>query len=331
MRSDFERIVQETGAVPLTWDCSRATFPFVNLGDALGPVIVAAMAGLPVRHVGFKSRDTRLCSIGTIVHKMRDGTVHVWGTGVDARRNAMTPGPAEFEVPPETAFVVHAVRGPHSRDTFRRAGVEAPAIYGDPAWFLPRLMPATVEKTHELGVVLHVSELIERHPNSGPLPEFRRYAVPADQSGAVRIIATYHDPTLAALKSKLNEILACKRIVSTSFHGMMLADAYGIPCAKFSLMRGGGRLIDAFDEREQLDHRFADFYAGSGRRKVPAFCQDRGEPTDWAAVADFIDRSWQPIDNDFAALRDAFPLPLAVDPASHDWTGAVSGLDAFTL
>ena len=161
MDNDFERIVREERAVPLTWDCSRESFPFVNLGDALGPVIVAAMAGMPVRHVPFKSREIRLCSIGTIVHKMRSDIVLLWGTGVDARRNAMTPDASDFCVPPETKFVVHAVRGPHSRAALARAGVDAPAIYGDPAWLLPRLMPAIVEKRHELGVVLHVSELTE--------------------------------------------------------------------------------------------------------------------------------------------------------------------------
>lgn len=329
MRDDFEWMVQQGGAVPLTWDCSRESFPFVNFGDALGPIVVAALAGMPVRHVPFKSRETRLCSIGTIVHKMRSGIVRLWGTGVDARRSAMTSDPADFCVPPETEFVVHAVRGPHSRAALARAGVDAPAIYGDPAWFLPRLMPVTVKTRNELGVVLHVSELTERHPSAGPRPEYLRYSVPDDEN--VTIISTYHDPTLTALQSKLDEILACKRIVSTSFHGMMLADAYRIPCAMFSLHRGGGRMLDAFDDRTLLDHRFADFYAGSGRRKVPAYRQDRGTPTDWQDVIRFIDRCWEPIDNEFADLLGAFPLPLAVDPASRDWSVAVRRLDTFTL
>lgn len=331
MDHDFQQTVRQTGAVPVTWDCSRANFPFVNLGDALGPIVVAILAGLPVRNVPFKSREMRLCAIGTIVHKMRNGTVHIWGTGVDARRNAMTPGPADFSVPPETEFVVHAVRGPFSRAAFRSAGVEVPPIYGDAAWFLPRIIPPHVEKTSELGVVLHVSELVERHPLSGPLPEFRRYHVPASLAASVKIIVTYHDPTLEALRSKLNEILACKRIVSTSFHGMMLADAYRIPCAFFSLQRGGGTMLDAFTDRERMDHRFADFYAGSGRSKVPTYCQDRGTPTDWEDVIVFIDRCWEPIDNEFADLLGAFPLPLAVDPASPDWSASVRRLDAFTL
>lgn len=323
--------MRQTGAVPVTWDCSRSNFPFVNLGDALGPVIVAVLSGMPVRHVPFKSRDTRLCSIGTIVHKMRSGTVHVWGTGVDARRNAMTPEPADFCVPPETEFAVHAVRGPHSREAFGRAGVKAPSIYGDPAWFLPRLMPAPCEKKFELGVVLHVSELVERHPLSGPPPEFRRYHVPDELAASVKVIATYHDPTLPALRSKLNEILACKRIVSTSFHGMMLADTYGIPCAFFSLQRGGGAMFDAFDDRDRLDHRFADFYAGSGRRKVPTYGQDRGTPTDWADVMSFIDRTWHPVDNRFDDLLHAFPLPLAVDAKSGGWSQHLEALETFTL
>jgi hypothetical protein len=328
---DFQQAVGQTGAVPVTWDCSRANFPFANLGDALGPIVVSVLAGLPVQHVPFKSRETRLCSIGTIVHKMRSGPVHVWGTGVDARRNAMTPEPADFCVPPETEFVVHAVRGPYSRATFERASVEAPPVYGDPAWFLPRMIPPPGDKKYELGVVLHVSELMERHPLSSPRPEFRRYHVPPLLAESVKIIGTYHDPTLTALRCKLNEILACKRIVSTSFHGMMLADAYRIPCAFFSLQRGGGTMLDAFDDRERLDHRFADFYAGSGRRKVPAYCQDRGTPTDWDDVISFIDRCWEPVDNDFADLLGAFPLPLAVDPARMDWNGSLSALETFTL
>ncbi len=68
-----------------------------------------------------------------------------------------------------------------------------------------------------------------------------------------------------------------------------------------------------------LNHRFADFYGGSSRKHVPAYRQRKGKSTDWMDVLRFIDSAWTPMEDKFLDLLEAFPLPLAVDPARDRW------------
>ncbi|MCC8163606.1 MAG: polysaccharide pyruvyl transferase family protein [Lachnospiraceae bacterium] len=103
---------------------------------------------------------------------------------------------------------VRAVRGPETRRVLCRLGYDCPEIYGDPACLLPLFYhPANREKKHAVSVILHHSV------KDAVLPE-----------GIHRISMCTTD-----YKSVINEIVSSEVIISGSLHGIILAEAYGIP------------------------------------------------------------------------------------------------------
>ncbi|MCS0494510.1 polysaccharide pyruvyl transferase family protein [Ancylobacter sp. MQZ15Z-1] len=316
LRMNAERI-----SIPLSWAATTRESPYANLGDTLSALIVAGMAGVPVRRAGFDQAIERMVAVGTIGHNQRNGILHFWGTGVDAERNPVDPLVRGYVRPADTAFHIHALRGPNSARTLRAAGIEVPDVFGDPVWMLPRFWPMKdVEKTHDLGVILHITELEDRTPEAGVKPTLRRYVVPDAFKDRIRLINTHCDPTADAMRRKVEEIVSCRAIVSTSLHGLVISETYGIPCAWFATYGDGeGRMLDLGNAQHQIDHRMRDFYSGVGRSTLSSFCLDRSKPTDWDQVLSWVHGTWRPLTYDDQPLIRAFPMPLAVSPDEMTW------------
>lgn len=310
------------GDIPLSWARASDEVPYANLGDALSALIVGAISGRAVRHADFDDEGERMVGIGTIVQDQRAGRLHLWGSGMDGRVDPLNPSAERYARPPGVEIVAHAVRGPRTADVLRRTGAIVPPIFGDPAWLLPKILPRRrfPSPTHELGVITHISELAALTPDAPPRPEFRRYGVPGDLAGAVRIINTLIAPTLEALVAKVGEILSCRRILSSSFHGLVIPLAYGMPSLTFGFPGTGFKPADASDA-ELIDHRFSDFFQGIGMRRAPVIFSSRAEPTaDWRALLPIIDRehvapAWSGRD-----LFDAFPARKAVRFDDDAWS-----------
>lgn len=316
LRMNADRI-----SIPLSWAATTRESPHANLGDTLSALIVAGMAGVPVRRAGFDQPIERMVGVGTIGHNQRNGVLHFWGTGVDAERNPVDPLVHGYVRPANTEFNIHALRGPNSARTLRAAGIEVPDIFGDPVWMLPRFWPMRdVEKTHDLGVILHITELDGRELDSQVKASLIRYAVPDAFKDRIRLINTHCPPTPEGMKAKVAEIVSCRAVVSTSLHGLVIAETYGIPCAWFATYGDGeGRMLDLGNHEHQIDHRMRDFYSGAGRTTLSSYCLDRSKPTDWNAVLSWVYGKWRPLTYDDRPLIRAFPMPLAVSPDDSSW------------
>lgn len=312
-------LFDDVSTIPLVWVASTDQHPDCNLGDALSAVLVAVLSGKPVRRAAFDRPEERLAAVGTIGQNFRSGVIHFWGTGLDAARHPVHGANAPYGLAPDTQIHAHAVRGPFTGAALAAAGVVDPKIYGDPVLLLPKIIPNEAGKTRELGVILHISELDEPTSKGRVKSVFERYAIPPGLRDDVILINTYTPPMFTALKAKVREIQSCRRILSTSLHGALLAEIYGVPCAWFATYKGGLVDLPTADPAARIDHRFRDFYAGVGVAGVRAFAQDRGAPTDWRAAMDAIDRSWKPLSYDGRALFDAFPLAKAVAYDDELW------------
>src|SRR4051794_32177896 len=305
----LQRAVDEHGAVPLSWAATTATVPDANLGDALSPIIVSVMSGRGVQHRHFDDHGERMVAVGTIGHAQRNGIVHYWGTVVDDRAGAS----GRYVRPRDTDIRIHALRGPYSAQILAREGERPPEIFGDPVWFLPKLLSArNAEPKYELGVVVHISELVEKSAIASVKPELHRYEIPPSLQSSIRIINTYASPTPQALFGKIDEILSCRRIASTSFHGLVIAETFGIPCVWFAPGSQGGSVATVDDLTVRMDARVRDFYAGAGQRRLPIFGVPRTAKARWRKLIRWIDTSWSPLQYDPAPFFAAFPLRKAV-------------------
>ncbi|WP_297085381.1 polysaccharide pyruvyl transferase family protein [Thermoleptolyngbya sp. C42_A2020_037] len=323
--------LQANAPVPLCWAATTLRQPYANLGDALSPVIVSALSGLPIVHQRFDSASERLASVGTIGHGLKNGSVHLWGTGIDGKRHPYHRHLTYYERPENTEFTIHALRGPFSARVFEKQGIPVTDAYGDPVMLLPKIMSPATEKTHELGIVVHISELRELKDGAAVRNDLGRYYIPEDLRDAVKIITTLTDANLTALEDRVREMTACKRILSTSLHGLVIAETYGIPCAYFRPFGRGPLQVDLMDEQVFLDHRVRDYYAGMGLKTLQIFCRERKRPTNWERAITAIDRIWQPVEWSPQRLLEAFPLPLAVNPMEVETLGDRALLERIRL
>lgn len=204
-----------------------------NVGDLLTPHILAAL-GLRVRHA--PQKQAQLLAIGSIARFARPGQ-YVWGSGVMFATDR-----------PTTAARYLAVRGPLTRDAVLRFGGECPEVYGDPALVLPTFHNTPVEQVHELGVVPHyIDSAATRDASALGLPVI--WPLDADPLAVV------------------DRIRACRAVVSSSLHGVIIAHAYGIPAAWLvctdGSLHGNPRTMDGDGTK------FRDYAASVGVELVP--------------------------------------------------------------
>ena len=159
-----------------------------------------------------------------------------------------------------------------------------------------------------------------RTPESRVKESLRRYAIPEAFRDRIRLINTHCPPTVEGMRRKVAEIISCRAIVSTSLHGLVISETYGIPCSWFATYGSGEvRMLDLTDPQQQIDHRMRDFYLGAGRSTLSSYCLDRSQLTNWGAVLDWVHNSWRPLIYDDRRLIRAFPVPLAVSPDDPVW------------
>lgn len=305
--------VRENGTVPLSWAGSTMAMDYLNIGDALSAVMVALLAGRDIDRVPTKSHALRMGCVGTIGHGFSGGEVWFWGTGSSAWANPTAPEAERipFSVKNEPGFRVTATRGPYSEALLTGQPEGTVGVYGDPVWLLPRFYNPPVEKKWKLGVIVHLSELSDRAYEAHVKPDLIRYRIPAHLADDIHIINTVTPIGMTPMKERIDEIRACERIVSTSLHGMVFAESYGIPCLHFPPGGGAPGLAHRSLEGEcNVDPRVFDLYRGLGLKSLPVYTQSHHAETDWEALMAAIDATWTEKAFDAEALIGAFPVDL---------------------
>ena len=181
------------GRLPLMWCRGR------NWGDALSPVLAGLLSDKRVVHLEGLHFD-RYLAIGSILGSANE-RAEVWGSGF-IREN-------ETVIAPPRA--VHAVRGPLSRMLLLEQGVECPEIYGDPALLLPRFYSPKVAKRYAVGVIPHYAD--KGHPWLKTLERDPQVLTIDIEAGIFEFV---------------REVLSCDVVLSSSLHGLICADAYGV-------------------------------------------------------------------------------------------------------
>lgn len=236
-----------------------------NLGDAVSPLVVSQLSGRRVVHTR-RGASGKLVAIGSILDHAQDGDV-VWGSGLITAETR----------PPGTRLLVTAVRGPRTAKILRDAGIDCPAVYGDPGCLLPRLrpMPANRSPRYALGVIPHYADQ----------EQFSR------QDSSVRLL----DIT-CGLDDFLTDLWDCERVVSSSLHGIIFAESYGIPAHWLEISAG----VRAKWTDNRAAFKFADYYEGT----------ERDCPAPLTRDAIFSEPTWRPLPSGYPErIAAAFPLP----------------------
>lgn len=165
-----------------------------NFGDALTPLLIERFCHLP--SVWTPPQEAELIISGSILEHMPPD----W-EGVIAGAGKMHI----FSDLDLSKANVLAVRGPLSASSF-----SASFVVGDPGLLADELVP-NQDKIYDLGIVPHWTDKTLEHN-----PLFTKYSP--------KIIRVDDDPIKV-----ITEIAQCKKIVSSSLHGVILADAFGIP------------------------------------------------------------------------------------------------------
>jgi len=243
-----------------------------NWGDALNPLLVRALTGRMPIHASTVYALGRpvYALIGSVLKTASDfRALEIWGSGLKS--------PGGFRHPPRR---VHAVRGPLTRQVLLNQGVKCPQVFGDPALLYPRFFSV--------------------RPG---FPRFRLGLIPHyfDQE-ALRIRSRLHEDDevctidiLAGIEDVANQVASCAAIASSSLHGLVLADALGIPNVRLKIT---DRIVGG-------DFKYRDYFESVGRR--PEDCVLLRPDT---TVADIEGSVFDGrIDIDLDALLACCPLP----------------------
>lgn len=225
----------------------------MNWGDIIAPDIISHFSeSSKITQTNKNDISGKLVSVGSVMNAVRPGDI-VWGTGV------IQPG----TIGGAGAASIYAVRGPKTRDELISIGISCPKRYGDPALLYPQIYtPENIEKTHEWGLIPHYIDV--DHPGVEQL-EAKGFKI-------IDILAGKHE--------FVDQLHSVEKVLSSSLHGLIAADAYGIPNAR----------IRFTDKVVGGDFKFMDY----------AFSVDRN--------------SWKAIDGNQSIINvDEVPLNLEID------------------
>ncbi|MCE9629801.1 MAG: polysaccharide pyruvyl transferase family protein [Planctomycetia bacterium] len=229
-------------------ELASGRFMFGNVGDSLQRHLTAALFGMRTLHAEHAEPGTtpRLLGAGSIAHRARGGDV-IWGSGFKDQPLSLTS--AE-----KAAIEVRAVRGPLTAEYLARNGVAVPpdVSFFDPGLLVAEILPDEIAAC--------------RRSSASPsglllVPHYKDTAVWLDRFAAAGHRLRTVDCDLYVM---LREILAAELVVSSSLHGIILAEALGVPAL---LMRPPATEPFA---------KFEDYYLGTGRTAFPVI-DDPGE------------------------------------------------------
>lgn len=211
----------------------------VNIGDTLSPIIVEWMLkkkglSLDSSISGFK----HLMAVGSVIGRGRFDTV-LWGTGIlsDSVWHAL-----KVQRLYGRKYDIRAVRGPRTAQALRKYGYDCPDVYGDPAVLMPLIYKGDKSELNSGKVCLI--------PHHKSIDSFRKL-----YAEEYEII----DTNTSDYRAFVNNILGSSLVVSSSLHGIILAESYGVPAIFFE----EGEYIP----RQRI--KFFDWYESTNRYDIP--------------------------------------------------------------
>lgn len=211
----------------LHWCSEKRKDGIENIGDYLGVPIYDYMTKYYNLDKSAKFESTKhLYTVGSIIFFGKQDAI-IWGSGLLS--NPLTLRKLSKRI----SLDIRAVRGPETRRELIKQGYDCPEIYGDPGILMPLIYkPNIKEKKSDYSVILHKSDK--------------------------RRVKNQIDILSDDYKVLIDQIASSKKIISSSLHGIILAEAYGVEAI----------LLE--DTRRDFSYfKYNDYYYSTGRMEYP--------------------------------------------------------------
>jgi capsular polysaccharide biosynthesis protein len=273
------------------WTEDRAAYPMPvrfwtakpNFGDLIGPMLVEGLSGRSVRKEKQDDSGPFLLSVGSIIQTIDKPGAVIWGAGL---LRPIEPRWRERILANPIAKVA-AVRGRLTDEELTcKLGLDVPEVYGDPALLLPRLFPI---KPGGGGIVLC--------PHLNHRQFFRTVGDPG-----IKVLDVAGDP-MAVIRA----IATADVVISSSLHGLVVAQAYGVPWLWMQM---------EMKPLDRSDFKFRDFFSTLIAPKVRCFSFAEG-PVDASTIrAAATDAECFELSVDLDALARSLPDVAPAIPAA---------------
>lgn len=222
---NYYSYIKDEGLLLKYWDFEN------NWGDKVNPYIVEKLTAKKVissNSIFNFLNKPEILGVGSIIVGDLSNYV-IWGSGIISEKTTLLTKPKE----------VLALRGYNTLNKIREVGADCD-VFGDPVLLFPEIFSAERNvKKYKYGIVPHFKD----KQSIGILK------IQALQNPEIKIIDIQ-----SGIEEFVEDVLSCENILSSSLHGLILAEAYGIPTCRlvFSEKLIGG------------DFKFYDYYSGVG-------------------------------------------------------------------
>ena len=198
----------------------------MNIGDTLGPVVVdwvLRQKGIdPEKPV---AQTRHLATIGSIIGRGKCD-ITVWGSGI-LKNDGSLKHSAEMRLKRHRTLYhrrmdFRAVRGPCTREIILAAGYQCPQVYGDPAVLMPLIYQPRPCQRKGVCLIPHHRTSVSQEAGGQYTLQLRPETA---ESNAIFLL----DPKTDDYRAFIDTLVSAERVVTSSLHGIILAESYGIP------------------------------------------------------------------------------------------------------
>lgn len=212
----------------------------VNWGDDINDHFIRSLTQREIEiyfdtPVAMALKKPNYLCIGSTLNYLTTKQTVVWGAGVIDDKLDLREEPRK----------VCAVRGPLTRDYLLARGIDCPEVYGDPALLIPYFYkPARFDRPRDGSICI--------------IPHYQDKASPI----LAAIAATHPELRFLDIANYgkwtdfIDQICECDVVFSSSLHGLIVAEAFGIPNYWISV---SGKIIGK-------GFKFRDYFASIGKQ-----------------------------------------------------------------
>ena len=179
-----------------------------NVGDYIANIVYIWMLSQKKLTENSNAHKTvKLLTIGSIIGLKQYDAV-IWGSGIHALSSVIQI----FNWRNIVHYDVRALRGPITMQILSFSGYDCSnAILGDPAILMPLIYkPDTIKKRYKISIITHlIHDIVDEEILTSDL-------------NIINVATKDYEKFI-------EEIVSSERIISSSLHGIILAESYGIP------------------------------------------------------------------------------------------------------